>query len=167
MNWSELHGRSAYAHADRVRILADGGGGNGYNLRTWKKDLQDKLCDAFGLTVVLSHYPPACSKSQFAGGPTGRIWQTSLQARPRSADRTRSPAPVSRKREYFKYPPETYRRFRSRRPQFRSPETIANSQKPAIGGPLWHCRGQSLRAPDCLAGDAGFELPYSQSKKAL
>ncbi len=43
-------------------ILADGGGGNGYNLRTWKKDLQDKLCDAFGLTVVLSHYPPACSK---------------------------------------------------------------------------------------------------------
>src|SRR5712664_2405317 len=26
---------------------------------------------------------------------------------PRSADRTRSPAAVSRKREYFKYPPET------------------------------------------------------------
>jgi len=62
VNWWKLYGRSAYPHADRVLILADGGGGNGYNLRTWKKDLQDKLCDAFGLTVVLSHYPPACSK---------------------------------------------------------------------------------------------------------
>jgi hypothetical protein len=62
ISWWELHGRSAYGHADRVLILADGGGRNGYNLRTWKKDLQDKLCDAFGLTVVLSHYPPACSK---------------------------------------------------------------------------------------------------------
>jgi Rhodopirellula transposase DDE domain len=62
VNWWEHHGRSAYPHADRVLILADGGGGNGYNLRTWKKDLQDRLCDAFGLTVTLSHYPPACSK---------------------------------------------------------------------------------------------------------
>ena len=62
MNWWERYGRFAYPLADRVLILADGGGGNGYNLRTWKKDLQDKLCDAFGLTVTLSHYPPACSK---------------------------------------------------------------------------------------------------------
>jgi hypothetical protein len=30
-----------------------------------------------------------------------------LQARPRSADRTRSLAAVSQKREFFKYPPET------------------------------------------------------------
>jgi hypothetical protein len=62
MRWWKLYGRAVYAPADRVLILADGGGGNGYNLRTWKKDLQDKLCDAFGLTVTLSHYPPACSK---------------------------------------------------------------------------------------------------------
>lgn len=47
---------------DRLLVLADGGGANGYNLRTWKKDLQDRLCDAFGLTVTLSHYPPGCSK---------------------------------------------------------------------------------------------------------
>jgi len=45
-----------------VLILADGGGGNGYNLRTWKKDLQDQLCDGLGLTVTVSHYPPGCSK---------------------------------------------------------------------------------------------------------
>ena len=71
VNWWKLHGRSVYPHADRVLILADGGGGNGYNLRTWKKDLQDRLCDALGLTVSLSHHPHprsavarSCSKPQ-------------------------------------------------------------------------------------------------------
>jgi Rhodopirellula transposase DDE domain len=62
VSWWNLRGRSAYTNADRVLILADGGGGNGYNLRTWKNDLQEKLCDAFGLAITLSHYPPACSK---------------------------------------------------------------------------------------------------------
>jgi hypothetical protein len=61
-SWWRRHGRAGYPHADRVLILADGGGGNGYNLRTWKKDLQDRICDAFGLTVTVSHYPPGCSK---------------------------------------------------------------------------------------------------------
>jgi Rhodopirellula transposase DDE domain len=61
-NWWQFYGRSAYPHADRLLILADGGGGNGYNLRTWKKDLQERLCDASGLTVTVSHYPPGCSK---------------------------------------------------------------------------------------------------------
>jgi len=62
VNWWERHGRSAYTSADRLLILADGGGSNGYNLRAWKMDLQEKLCDAFGLSVTLCHYPPACSK---------------------------------------------------------------------------------------------------------
>jgi hypothetical protein len=45
-----------------VLILADAGGSNAYNLRTWKKDLQDRLCDPFRLTVTVCHYPPGCSK---------------------------------------------------------------------------------------------------------
>ena len=61
-SWWRLYGRPAYTHCDRLLILADGGGANGYNLRTWKKDLQDRLCDGFGLTVTVSHYPPGCSK---------------------------------------------------------------------------------------------------------
>jgi Rhodopirellula transposase DDE domain len=61
-SWWRFHGRSAYQHSHRLLVLADGGGANGYNLKTWKKDLQEKLCDAFGLTVTLSHYPPGCSK---------------------------------------------------------------------------------------------------------
>lgn len=62
VSWWKHHGRSAYPSADRLLILADGGGSNGYNLRAWKVDLQEKLCDAFGLRVTLCHYPPACSK---------------------------------------------------------------------------------------------------------
>ena len=61
-DWWRHYGRLAYPYADRMLILADGGGGNGYNLRTWKKDLQDRLCDAFGLTITVSHYPTGCSK---------------------------------------------------------------------------------------------------------
>jgi hypothetical protein len=60
--WWRLRGSSAYPQAKRILILADGGGGNGHNLRAWKKDLQDRLCDPFELTITVSHYPPGCSK---------------------------------------------------------------------------------------------------------
>jgi Rhodopirellula transposase DDE domain len=60
--WWHLHGRSTYPQAKRLLILADGGGGNGSNLRAWKKDLQDRMCDALGLSISVSHYPPGCSK---------------------------------------------------------------------------------------------------------
>jgi Rhodopirellula transposase DDE domain len=62
VNWWNNYGKSAYDQSDGILILADGGGGNGYNLRSWKKGLQDKICDPFGLTVTVSHYPPGCSK---------------------------------------------------------------------------------------------------------
>jgi transposase-like protein len=61
-NWWEFNGNPAYPRGDRLLILADGGGGNGYNLRVWKRDLQVKLCDRFSLAVTVSHYPPGCSK---------------------------------------------------------------------------------------------------------
>ena len=88
--------------------------------------------------------------SRFSGSIPGCwLWISSAQARPRSADRTRSPAAVSRKREYFKYPPETIGDFAPGDPNSGTRRPISDSQKPAIGGPLWHCRGQSLRAPEC------------------
>ena len=62
VDWWRPHGRLAYPGARHVLVLADGGGGNGYNLRTWKNDLQNELCDRFKLTITLSHYPPGCSK---------------------------------------------------------------------------------------------------------
>lgn len=62
VSWWRRYGCRLYPNANRVLILADGGGGNGYNLRSWKKDVQDELCDKFGITITLSHYPPGCSK---------------------------------------------------------------------------------------------------------
>jgi hypothetical protein len=60
--WWDEDGRAAYPGAKEVLILADGGGGNGSRARAWKLNLQEKLCDRFGLTVTVCHYPPGCSK---------------------------------------------------------------------------------------------------------
>jgi hypothetical protein len=62
VTWWKNEGLESYPAATKILILADGGGGNGYNLRTWKKDIQDKLCNYTGLTVTLVHYPTGCSK---------------------------------------------------------------------------------------------------------
>jgi hypothetical protein len=39
---------------------------------------------------------------------------------------------------------------------------VANSQKPAIGGPFSERQGHFLRAPDWLAGDAVLIAPVSR-----
>ena len=59
--WTET-GRAAYPAASKVLLLADGGGSNGYRCRAWKANLQSMLCDEFGLTITVCHYPPRCSK---------------------------------------------------------------------------------------------------------
>ena len=60
--WWSGAGRSRYAHARRLLILADCGGSNGARTRAWKYELQTRLCDRFGLTVTVCHYPPGTSK---------------------------------------------------------------------------------------------------------
>src|SRR5229473_5450829 len=51
-----------YPNANRVLILADGGGGNGPRARVWKARLQDRVCDRHQLTITVCHYPPGASK---------------------------------------------------------------------------------------------------------
>jgi hypothetical protein len=60
--WWEAEGRLAYASADEILILADGGGGNGSRSRVWKLKLQELLCDRFGVKATVGHYPAGCSK---------------------------------------------------------------------------------------------------------
>jgi len=60
--WWETIGSIAYPQADRLLIRADGGGSNGYRCRLWKEQLQSAVCDRYGLTVTVGHYPTGCSK---------------------------------------------------------------------------------------------------------
>jgi hypothetical protein len=88
--WWESAGRGAYPRADRLLILADGGGSNGYRPRLWKQQVQAQLCDRLGLTLTVCHYPTGCSKwnpiehrlfgpisLNWAGQPL-RTWETLL-----------------------------------------------------------------------------------------
>ena len=60
--WWESEGRVGFAEADKLLILADAGGGNGYRTRLWKLKLQEQLADRLGLEVTVCHYPTGASK---------------------------------------------------------------------------------------------------------
>ena len=60
--WWEHVGSRHYPNADRLLVLADCGGSNGYRTRLWKQQLQVRLCDCFELQVKVCHYPPGSSK---------------------------------------------------------------------------------------------------------
>lgn len=59
--WTEF-GLYRYPRADRVLILADCGGSNGYRTRLWKHRLQVAFCNRFDLEVKVCHFPPGASK---------------------------------------------------------------------------------------------------------
>jgi Rhodopirellula transposase DDE domain len=60
--WWEEEGRTVYAGKSQLLILADGGGGNGSRSKAWRWNLQERICNRYGLTVTVCHYPPGCSK---------------------------------------------------------------------------------------------------------
>jgi hypothetical protein len=60
--WWQECGRKMYPDSEELLILVDAGGGNGWRSRGWKYHLQYDLCDRYGLTVTVCHYPPGASK---------------------------------------------------------------------------------------------------------
>ena len=60
--WWQAEGETRFLGADHVLLLADAGGSNSCQTRAWKERLQVQLCDRFGLTVTVCHYPTGCSK---------------------------------------------------------------------------------------------------------
>jgi hypothetical protein len=58
--WSTI-GRHRYPDTVRLLICADGGGSNGYRVRTWKIELA-RLAAETGLTITVCHLPPGTSK---------------------------------------------------------------------------------------------------------
>lgn len=62
VRWWHSEGRGRYPQARELLILADGGGSNAPQNRSFKYALQTRLCDAHGLRVTLCHYPAGASK---------------------------------------------------------------------------------------------------------
>jgi hypothetical protein len=60
--WWHKAGSIRYPQADRLLVLADCGGSNGYRTRLWKHQLQVALCNRCRLQVKVCHYPPGSSK---------------------------------------------------------------------------------------------------------
>ncbi len=60
--WWGKEGRGRYPSSRRLLILADTGGSNSYRYWAWKTELQRRLCNRFGLTVTVVHYPTGASK---------------------------------------------------------------------------------------------------------
>ncbi len=61
-SWGESEGAVRYPEAQRLLILCDAGGSNGWRPRAWKQQLQEQLSDRFGLCVTVCHSPTRCSK---------------------------------------------------------------------------------------------------------
>jgi hypothetical protein len=62
VRWWREEGRWRYNGAKELLILADSGGSNSCRARVWKKELQEKLCQPYGVVVRVCHYPTGCSK---------------------------------------------------------------------------------------------------------
>lgn len=60
--WWRRNGRFQYPGSNRLLILADSGGSNGARPRTFKKFLQERVADQFGMELTVSHYPTGASK---------------------------------------------------------------------------------------------------------
>ena len=61
-HWCRTELPERFPDATHLMIEADCGGSNSYRSRVWKRDLQEKVADAVGLTVTVCHYPTGASK---------------------------------------------------------------------------------------------------------
>jgi hypothetical protein len=61
-DWWKRDGANRYRRSRNLLILADTGGSNSCRTGAWKTELQTQLCNSFGLTVTVAHYPTGASK---------------------------------------------------------------------------------------------------------
>lgn len=62
VKWWETKSNTVATKQKSLLILADGGGSNGSKNRLWKICIQKLLCDKYGISVTVCHYPPGTSK---------------------------------------------------------------------------------------------------------
>jgi hypothetical protein len=62
VRWCQAERLERFPHSTHLMIEADGGGSNSCRSRVWKRDLQEKVANQFGLTITVCHYPTGASK---------------------------------------------------------------------------------------------------------
>ena len=62
LRWWQRQDRPQFPQETHLLILCDAGGSNGYRLRNWKRQLQNRLVDPFQIEVMVCHYPTGTSK---------------------------------------------------------------------------------------------------------
>ena len=62
VRWCQTERLEYFPDATHLMLEADCGGSNSYRSRVWKRDLQEKVADRFGLTITVCHYPTGASK---------------------------------------------------------------------------------------------------------
>lgn len=62
VRWCQTERLVYWPEATHLMIEVDSGGSNSYRSRVWKRDLQEKVADSFGLTITVCHYPTGASK---------------------------------------------------------------------------------------------------------
>jgi hypothetical protein len=60
--WWKTEGKANYPDVKELLILADSGGSNSCRSRVWKYKIQKNICNRYGLSIRVSHYPPGSSK---------------------------------------------------------------------------------------------------------
>jgi hypothetical protein len=60
--WWKRAGSRRHGNAPRLLVLADSGGSNGCRSWAWKTEIQTQLCNPFGITATIAHYPTGASK---------------------------------------------------------------------------------------------------------
>jgi hypothetical protein len=60
--WWKHEGSRLHGTASELLILADAGGSNNCRSWAWKTEIQTQLCNQFGITITVAHYPTGASK---------------------------------------------------------------------------------------------------------
>ena len=62
VRWWNQEDRPIFPNEEKMLILADAGGSDGYRPRLWKKQIQEQFADRLGIEVMVCHYPTGASK---------------------------------------------------------------------------------------------------------
>lgn len=77
--WLNEFAQKRYRNIKELLILCDGGGSNGSRTRLWKYNLHQEVCNKYGISIRVCHYPTGASKwnpvEHRLFGPITNNWQ--------------------------------------------------------------------------------------------